>query len=82
MNPLQDMLRHASSKITEIYTKTIEINNKKIIGAFENLKIIGARRSVFLRRISKRVPCFQLGFIPKALGATLDISKINYLVFR
>jgi len=32
------MLGHASPKTTEIYTKTIEINNKKIVGPLENLK--------------------------------------------
>jgi len=34
----KNMLGHASPKTTEIYTKTIEINNKKIVGPLENLK--------------------------------------------
>ncbi len=38
MRHVQNMLGHASPKTTEIYTKTIEINNKKIKGPLENLK--------------------------------------------
>jgi len=32
------MLGHASPKTTEIYMKTIELNNKKIVGPLECLK--------------------------------------------
>ncbi|MBL4746976.1 MAG: hypothetical protein JKY08_11505 [Flavobacteriaceae bacterium] len=38
MRHVQNMLGHASPKTTEIYTKTIDINNKKIKGPLENLK--------------------------------------------
>jgi len=38
MRHVQNMLGHSSPKTTEIYTKTIEINNKKINGPLENLK--------------------------------------------
>lgn len=34
---IQSMLGHASPKTTEIYTKTIEINNKKICSPLDNL---------------------------------------------
>ena len=37
MRYLQNMLGHNSPKTTEIYTKTIEINNKNITSPLDNL---------------------------------------------
>ena len=37
MRHLQTMLGHNSPKTTEIYTKTIEINNKKITSSLDNI---------------------------------------------